>query len=90
MTTREDGIDPERCLEHVRAWANDDGEWAIVMDDVFEVCDLAAKAALYRDLMRQRLCPSDGAMTTAECMDSGRCNCSAAEKVTPSQERQQA
>ena len=29
------------------------------------------------DLIRQRTCPSDGAMTTGQCIDTRRCGCSA-------------
>ena len=35
------------------------------------------REGLLCDLLRQRLCPSDAAMTTGQCIDTRRCSCSA-------------
>ena len=39
----------------------------------FSVAD--DKATMLRELLRQHRCKSDGAMTVAECIDTGRCGC---------------
>ncbi len=38
--------------------------------------EAADKITMLRSLLRMHRCKSDGSMTVAECIDSGRCGCS--------------
>lgn len=49
--------------------------------EIAEIERLRNSEAFLVDLLRQHRCNSDGAMTVAECVDSGRCRCSIGLKI---------
>lgn len=48
---------------------------AVTADGMCPLCQARTIEHL-RAMLRQHRCKSDGAMTVAECIDSGRCGCS--------------